>query len=173
MFGWFNDLSIRIKLLGSFAAVIALMGVAVFFGIQAVISANNSTGDVFNNQMKVYADVAAIDGSASDSTVAAKSALLASEKTQADQLAAESQASLDKAIAGLAAVKGQFQTPETQALAATMEKDLADLKKARGDVFATLKSQGSDAAQEVNAKGFTCGPVAAPLVSCSRPPTSA
>jgi methyl-accepting chemotaxis protein len=165
MFGWFNDLSIRIKLLASFAAVIALMGVAVFFGIQAVMSANTSTGDVFNNQMKVYADVAALDGNATDSTVAAKSAMLASDKAQADQFATDSQTSLDKAITAVAAVKSKFQTPETQALAATTEKDLADLKKARTDVFAALKSQGSDAAQEVNAKGLNGGPVAATLAA--------
>ena len=153
----------RVKLLISFTAVMALMGVAVFFGIRAVMSANTSTGDVYKNEMKVYADVAEADALATESTVAAKSALLASDQAKADQFASESQATLDKAIAGLAAVKSQFQTPETQALAAAAEKDLADLKKARTDVFSTLKAKGSDAAQEVNDKGLNGGPVAATL----------
>ncbi len=105
MFRWFNNLGIRVKLLLSFAAVIAFMGIAVFFGIRAVQSANTATGDVYNNQMKVFADVANVDGFVADSTIASKSALLASDKTQADQFATDSQASLDKAIAGLAAVE--------------------------------------------------------------------
>jgi len=163
MFRWYNDLALKPKLLLSFAGAIALMGVAVFFGIRAVQGANSATGDVYNSEMKPYAAVAEIDINTTDSTVSAKSAMLANDPAKSEQFAAESQASLDKAIAGIAAVKGTFQSSETRSLAAAIEKDLADLKKGRTDVFATLRAKGSEAAQEVNDKGLNGGPVAATL----------
>ena len=50
LMSWYNNLKLQPKLLLAFAAVLGLMGTAVFFGIRAVQSANTATGDVYNNE---------------------------------------------------------------------------------------------------------------------------
>ena len=49
---WFNNLPLQAKLLGSFAGVIVLMGIATAFTVQAVRQAVDDTGEIYNTHLE-------------------------------------------------------------------------------------------------------------------------
>src|SRR5205814_1483737 len=117
-------------------------------------SAGGSMDEMYSNQMKVYAQLAELDGTVGDSTITQQSAVLAGRPADAAQFVGDSQKALDQAIAALASVQPQLQVAETHAIAETTANDLADLKAARADVFAALKTNGPDAAMAVARDGL-------------------
>src|SRR5689334_5956946 len=96
---WFHNLRIQPKLLLSFAIVAGLFGVALLFAYGALSTADSSMDEMYSNQMKVYAQLAELDGTVGNSTIAEQAAVLAGRPAEQAQFVGDSQKALDQAIA--------------------------------------------------------------------------
>ena len=101
---WFNNLPIQPKLCLSFALTVALMGVALFFGLEALNSAVADTGKVHDDE-KTYSSLSSSRRDASFSASKTADAVRASLPEVAIKSASEAEAFDSLAFQGLTKYK--------------------------------------------------------------------
>jgi methyl-accepting chemotaxis protein len=150
---WFNDLPIRAKLLGSFAAAIVLMGIATVFAIRALGATSDDAHDLYavHFQGGVILDEAKQEFLLSN--IYTMDALLADDTNEAKDIVAEAEDHQEKALAKLQEYRVTQSEPEIlkrvdEAIAGT-----ATLKDIRTDVFAFVVAGKLDDAIELNENG--------------------
>ena len=150
---WFNNLKIQVKLLAGFAAVIVLLGVAIFVTLNALSAAQNDATQLYQEQLLAIAKIADANDAIDTSSIDAKSALLATDATTRDKNIESSQSLLAAGIKAMAEYKAMLTVPALIDGATAIQNDLTALQQSREDVFTTLKSKDAAAAIDVNSNG--------------------
>lgn len=150
---WFNNRPLRVKLLGSFAAVIVLMAVATAFTIQALRQAVNDTGEIYNTHLT---GLALLDDTKREfllGNVYTMDALLADDPVEALEIVEEAKGHVGAAQAKLS----EFRAMQTEpAIIAKVDEALAGtagLTAVREDIFEQIVAGRVENAIELNENG--------------------
>jgi methyl-accepting chemotaxis protein len=150
---WFNNLSIRVKLLGSFAAAIALMGIATIFAIRALNNAANSNDELFSTH---FSGLVILDDAKQQfllSNVNTMDALLADNPEEAATIVKDAELHQQTAKEKLQAF---IATQDDQEITTNIEQALTDtdiLIDIRTGVFSSIVAGDLDAAINANENG--------------------
>ncbi len=160
---WFNNLKIQVKLLAGFAAVIVMMGVVVLLGRNATTTAVSGMEEIYARQFVAYSALADVNDAINDGAIEMRNAFLADDPAKAKAAADKSVAALALARKELGDYKALLTLQSGIDAATQLDQEIASLEKARADVFATLATGGSEAAQKVNASGLNGAPAASAI----------
>ncbi|MGE0601111.1 MAG: methyl-accepting chemotaxis protein [Dehalococcoidia bacterium] len=150
---WFNNLSIRTKLLGGFAIAIGLMAVATVFAIRAADTTAGHASELYNVHFEGLVVLDATKQEFLLSNINTMDALLADSEEEAKSIVADAETHQQQAKAKLLEYKTIQSDPEIVALideALTGTDQLIDIRK---DVFQDIVSGNKDAAIEMNENG--------------------
>ena len=151
---WFNNLSIRVKLLGSFAAAIALMAIATVFAIRALNSAAAANDDLFQTHFR---GLVILDEAKQEfllSNVNTMDALLADDTNEAKGIVAdaeEHQKVARERLEAFVATQTDNEITDTVGQALTGTDLLIDIRKG---VFSSIVAGDLDGAIEANENGL-------------------
>lgn len=150
---WFNNLPLQAKLLGSFAGVIVLMGIATAFTVQALRNAVGETGDIYNTHL---AGLAILDEAKQEfllGNIYTMDALLADDPAEAAEIVDEAKGRVGAAQAKLNDFRALQTEPE---IVATIDEALAGttrLAAAREDIFDHILAGRVETAIALNENG--------------------
>ncbi len=146
-------LSLQVKILGGFIAVILLLGASLMFTMQALQGSLADTDELFNEHVQGLAELFPAQGAVLTSAQKAMDALLSNEEEERTFLMDESVTQLAQARTDLEAYKTKL-VDETQ----TRQVDLilgkiTELQAARTKVFAALRQGNVELAIQLNERG--------------------
>lgn len=150
---WFNDLSIRTKLLASFAVAIGLMAIATVFAIRAASSTSGNTTELYNVH---FHGLVILDEAKQEfllSNIDTMDALLARDATDAMEHVTSAGAHEDQAKAKLEEYLEVQDEPEVRTLierAITGTETLIDVRK---DLFALILAGDTEKAINLSQNG--------------------
>ncbi|MGB4862082.1 MAG: methyl-accepting chemotaxis protein [Tepidiformaceae bacterium] len=150
---WFNDLSIRTKLLASFAVAIGLMAVATVFAIRAASSTSGNTTELYNVH---FQSLVVLDDAKQEfllSNVDTMDALLTGDATEAKADVASAEAHQDEAKAKLEEYLTIQQEPEARAIIEKAIKGTDSLIGIRKDLFTLVLAGNIEKAIDLNQNG--------------------
>ncbi|MGE3074711.1 MAG: methyl-accepting chemotaxis protein [Dehalococcoidia bacterium] len=150
---WFNNLSIRTKLLSGFSIAIGLMAVATVFAIRAADTTSGHTSELYNVHFEGLVVLDAAKQEFLLSNINTMDALLADSEEEAKSIVADAETHQQQAREKLVEYQSIQSDPEISALieqALVGTDTLIDIRK---DVFQDIVAGNKDAAIELNENG--------------------
>jgi len=150
---WFNNLKLRVKLLGGFAVVLVLMVVVAFMAVQRLNQASNRTAAMYRENAQGIAFAADVNFNMVASAREEKKAMLEDERTKQAALIKQAKDELEVAKQGLADYHSTFANAEDEKSWAEVEvmvnKVIAERTNVLDLIGAGKAAEAADAADKM------------------------
>ena len=150
---WFNNRSIRTKLLGSFIAVVALLGVATGFAILAIQQAVDDMGEMHDTHLKGVVAVGEAEQAVQASAAVTLEALVADSPAASAAIVTEASSHLTVAKAKLAEFRATQSGADVQVLIDQLSAQVDAFGAAQKPMFDLIVAGDIDGAMKMKEEG--------------------